>query len=370
MDDARWMASALMLARRSLGRTSPNPAVACILVQNRRLIGRGVTAPGGRPHAEVKALDQARRLQRATAGATAYVTLEPCAHHGRTPPCSQALIDAGISRVVCPIEDPDPRVSGRGFAALRAAGIDVETGRMADQARRVNEGFLSRILDNRPHVLLKLATTLDGRIATRTGESRWITGTAARRAVHLMRAQTDAILIGAGTARTDDPMLDVRGMGLVERSPTRIIADPSLSLPLTGRIAASARQHPTWILHREEAAPERLETFRNLGIVTLATPMAGERLDMTAVMNDLAARGVTRLMCEGGGRLAASLLSAELVDELALFSAGRIIGGDGTPGVRGFAVEHLSEAPTLGLDRIETLDGDVLSIWRRKKPDC
>ncbi|MDT8342945.1 MAG: bifunctional diaminohydroxyphosphoribosylaminopyrimidine deaminase/5-amino-6-(5-phosphoribosylamino)uracil reductase RibD, partial [Thermohalobaculum sp.] len=208
-DDRRWMAMALGLARRGLGRVAPNPAVAALIVAEGQLLGRGVTAPGGRPHAEALALAQAMDLggPDAARGATAYVTLEPCAHHGLTPPCAEALAAAGIARLVCPLSDPDPRVSGRGFVHLRAAGIAVETGLMAAEAAALNAGFLSRITRARPHLTLKLATTLDGRIATASGESRWITGPGARLRVHALRARADAILIGAGTARADDPML-------------------------------------------------------------------------------------------------------------------------------------------------------------------
>ena len=365
MDHARWMQGALTLATRAVGRTWPNPAVGCVIVASGRVIGRGVTAPGGRPHAETEALGQARALGHATQGATAYVTLEPCAHHGRTPPCTQALIQAGIARVVCAITDPDPRVSGQGFAALREAGVSVDVGVMADQARAVNAGFLSRIERGRPHVLLKLATTLDGRIATRTGESRWITGPAARRRVHLMRARSDAILVGAGTARADDPMLDVRGLGLESRSPVRIIADPSLSLPLTGRLAASAGAIPTWVLHRPTPPQDRFSALRELGVEMIETPLVGDRLDMQAALSSLADRGITRLMCEGGGRIAASLLSSDLVDNLALFTAGRAIGADGTAAVQAFGLDRLADAPYLTLTTIDAVGPDVLSVWQR-----
>ena len=365
MGDARWMQSALTLARRAVGRTWPNPAVGCVIVQDGRVIGRGVTEAGGRPHAETQALDHARALGSSTEGATVYVTLEPCAHQGRTPPCVQALIQAGITRVVCPISDPDPRVAGRGFTALRAAGVTVDTGLMADQARAVNAGFLARIERGRPHLVLKLAATLDGRIATRTGESRWITGPLARRVVHLMRARSDAILVGAGTARADDPMLDVRDLGMTDRHPVRIVADASLSLPLTGRLAATARQIPTWILHRPDPPRERLEALMALGVEPIEIPMTEQHLDMAAALRRLAERGVTRLMCEGGGRIAASLLSNDLVDELALFTAGKVIGGDGAPAVRGFGLDRLAGAPSLAMSGVERIGEDVLTRWTR-----
>ena len=367
-EDLRWMRTALSLAARSLGRVAPNPAVGAILVRDGRVLGRGVTADGGRPHAEAVALAQAEALYGASAlnGATAYVSLEPCAHHGRTPPCAEALARAGIARVVCPLEDPDPRVSGRGIAALKAAGVGVETGLMATEARRLNAGFLSVIERGRPHLTLKLAATLDGRIATRAGESRWITGSASRARVHLMRARADAVLIGAGTARADDPMLDVRDMGRGVVHPIRIVADGGLSLPMTGRLAASARDIPVRLLHRADAPADRREALEGsgVGMVEVATG-AGGMLDMDDALVRLAKAGVTRILCEGGGKLAAALLAAGLVDEIALFTAGKAIGGDGVPAVEAFGIERLTEAPDFTLAGIEPIGGDILSVWQR-----
>ena len=368
MADARWMRMALSLAARSLGRVAPNPAVGAVLVRDGRVLGRGVTADGGRPHAEAVALDQARARYGAEflKGATAYVTLEPCAHHGHTPPCAEALIEAGIARLVCPLEDPDRRVSGRGFEALAAAGIAVETGLMGVQARRLNAGFLSCVERRRPHLTLKLAMTLDGRIATREGESRWITGPEARTRVHLMRAQADAVMIGAGTARADDPMLDVRGLGTRVVQPERIIVDGGLSLPLTGRLAASARQIPVRVLHRAPAPAQRLAALKGIGVTLneVKSPDGGG-LDMTDAMRCLAGVGVTRVLCEGGGKLAAALLEAGLVDEIALFTAGKAIGGDGVPGIGAFGLETLAEAPGFMLETVEPVGADILSLWRQ-----
>jgi diaminohydroxyphosphoribosylaminopyrimidine deaminase / 5-amino-6-(5-phosphoribosylamino)uracil reductase len=365
MEDRRWMQGALALARRSLGRTWPNPAVGTLIVKDERVLGRGATAPGGRPHSETIALEQARQRYGADAlrGATAYVSFEPCAHHGRTPPCTGALIEAGIGRVVCPMIDPDPRVSGRGLEALRAAGVEVQLGLLADEARRVNAGFISRLERGRPHSVLKLAATLDGRIATQAGESRWITGPAARRRVHMLRASHDAVLIGAGTARADDPMLDVRVLGLGDRAPVRIVVDSGLSLPLTGRLARTAHDQPLWVIHRAEIDAERRDALQGLGAAAIEAPSDAGIISMPAAMSLLAERGITRLLCEGGGRLAASLLRARLVDELALFTAGTALGGDGVAAVHGFGLERLEEAPGFHLDRIERLCGDVLTWW-------
>jgi diaminohydroxyphosphoribosylaminopyrimidine deaminase/5-amino-6-(5-phosphoribosylamino)uracil reductase len=366
--DARWMRTALALAARSIGRVAPNPAVGAVLVRDGRVLGRGVTGDGGRPHAEALALMQARERYGAEAlsGATAYVSLEPCSHHGQTPPCTEALIAAGVARVVCPMQDPDPRVSGRGLAALRAAGVAVETGLMAAEARRLNAGFLSVIERGRPHLTLKLAASLDGRIASRAGESRWISGPAARARVHLMRARADAVLIGAGTARADDPMLDVRGLGPGMAPPIRVVADSGLTLPPDSRLARSAREIPVRLLHRPDAAGARREALRSLGVETIEVGVtAGGLLDMDEALRRLAGSGVARVLCEGGGRLAASLIGAGLVDEIVLLTAGMALGGDGRAAIDALGIAQLADAPRFVLDRVETLDGDVLSVWHR-----
>lgn len=365
--DLRWMRMALGLAQRGLGRVAPNPAVGAVIVRDGRLLGRGATAPGGRPHAEALALAQAREVWGAEAlkGATAYVSLEPCAHHGLTPPCAASLISAGIARVVSTMEDPDPRVSGRGFGMLREAGVIVETGLLVEEAMELNAGFLKRQATGRPWLHLKLATTLDGRIATRTGESRWITGPEARKRAHLMRVRSDAVMIGAGTARTDDPMLDVRLPGDWPPS-LRIVTDGALSLPLTGRLAQSARRHPLWILHRGTADHGRVRAFAEIGATPMLCPTAPDgQLDIDQAIRIFGERGLTRILCEGGGRLAASLLAADLVDEISLFTAGAAIGGDGLASVQGFGLKHLAEAPRFRLRAFEQVGADCLSNWRR-----
>ncbi|WP_333831699.1 bifunctional diaminohydroxyphosphoribosylaminopyrimidine deaminase/5-amino-6-(5-phosphoribosylamino)uracil reductase RibD [Rubrimonas sp.] len=366
-EDLARMRDALGLARRGLGTTWPNPSVGCVIARDGATLGRGATQPGGRPHAEQVALAQARARYGAEAlrGATAWVSLEPCAHHGRTPPCADALAKSGIARVVSTVEDPDPRVRGRGFAALRAAGVAVETGICADEARRLNEGFLLRLAEGRPHATLKLAASLDGRIAHETGESRWITGPQARARVHLMRARADAVLIGAGAAREDDPMLDVRLPGLEGRRPVRVVADGGLSLSLMSRLARSAGDAPLWLLHRPGVDPARRAALAGLGArpVEIAAARSGE-IDMAAALTFLGGEGLTRLICEGGGRIAAALLRAGLVDEIAWFSAGVAIGAEGLPAVAHLALPDLAAAPRFALDRVETLGEDVLSLWR------
>ena len=261
--DITHMRAALALARRGLGSAWPNPAVGCVLVKDGAVVGRGWTQPGGRPHGETEALERAGEAAR---GATAYVRLEPCCQWGKTPPCTDALLAAGVARVVLPVEDPDPRVSGRGIARLRDAGVEVVTGVLADEARALNEGFFRRINDGRPLVTLRLASTLDGRIATSEGESRWITGDLARERAHLLRARHDAVMIGSNTALADDPELTCRLPGLTNRSPVRIVVDGRLRVPLTATLVATAKTTPTWFVTLKGDAPERHRAFRDCGV--------------------------------------------------------------------------------------------------------
>jgi diaminohydroxyphosphoribosylaminopyrimidine deaminase/5-amino-6-(5-phosphoribosylamino)uracil reductase len=360
--DRRFMALALSLGRRGLGRVWPNPAVGCVIVREGRVIGRGWTQDGGRPHAETVALEQAGEGAR---GATAYVTLEPCNHTGQTPPCSAALVRAGLARVVVATEDPDTRTAGGGIETLRAAGIDVETGVMEAEARRDHAGFFTRVTLGRPILSLKLAATLDGRIATATGESRWITGPRARRWVHGQRASHDAVMVGAGTARSDDPMLTVRGFGGVPQ-PVRVVLSRRLDLPLEGHLARTAAEVPVWLCHGREASEDAQAAWRDRGARLIEIPSgAGGHLDVTQALAALGDAGQTRVFCEGGGTLAAGLLAADLVDTLWLVTAGRAIGAEGTPALGAMGVASLSEAPSLRLESVRTLGEDVLSRWER-----
>ncbi|WP_296764578.1 bifunctional diaminohydroxyphosphoribosylaminopyrimidine deaminase/5-amino-6-(5-phosphoribosylamino)uracil reductase RibD [Sediminimonas sp.] len=361
-DDARFMALALSLGRRAQGNAWPNPAVGCVVVQGGRIVGRGWTAPGGRPHAEPQALEQAGAAAR---GATAYVSLEPCAHHGHTPPCAEALITAGVARVVVAVEDNDPRVSGRGLAMLREAGVAVATGVLADQAAHDLAGFFLNRSDGRPRVTLKLASSFDGRIATATGESRWITGAPARRAVHAMRAAHDAVLVGGGTARADDPMLTVRGLGPVPQ-PVRVVASRRLDLPLDGRLAQSAGEVPLWLCHGDRADPMTRDAWAGLGARLIECPAHAGVLDPAAMLRALGAAGLTRVFCEGGGALAASLLAAGLVDELVGITAGIALGAEGQPTVGALGLERLAHAPRFDLVECRPLGSDVLHRWRRR----
>ncbi|MDG4647434.1 bifunctional diaminohydroxyphosphoribosylaminopyrimidine deaminase/5-amino-6-(5-phosphoribosylamino)uracil reductase RibD [Roseibacterium sp. SDUM158017] len=362
-DDRRWMRLALSLGRRGLGNVWPNPAVGCVIVRDGRVLGRGWTRPGGRPHAERVALNEAGP---AAAGATAYVSLEPCNHTGLTPPCSEALVAAGLARVVVAVADPDPRTAGGGIARLEAAGIDVECGLLAEEALRDHAGFFARIVTGRPYLALKLASTLDGRIATATGESRWITGPMARHWVHGQRLAYDAVMVGAGTARQDDPMLTVRGYGEVPQ-PVRIVLSRRLDLPRAGRLAASARDVPLWLLHGREAPEAARAAWRDTGARLIEVPSVAEgQVDLAAALAALGKAGLTRVFCEGGGTLAAALLASDLADELSVVTAGAAIGAEGVPGVGAMGVASLSEAPRFRLAETRSLGGDVLSRWTRR----
>lgn len=362
--DRRAMAAALALGRRGLGRTWPNPAVGCVILDSAgRIAGRGWTQPGGRPHAEVEAL--ARAGDRALGGA-AFVTLEPCSHHGATPPCADALIAAGVARVVAAIGDPDPRVAGRGFDRLTSAGVAVETGLLASAARFDQAGFLSRFERGRPMIALKTAMSLDGRIAVANGDSKWITGPEARRLGHRLRAAHDAILVGVGTALADDPRLDCRLEGLESASPLRVVLDSTLRLTLTHDLAAAARERPTWVICLEGADMARREALEHLGVRVLSAPDDGAgRVAPDAVAHMLAEAGVTRLLIEGGGAVAAAFLAADLVDRIHAFRAPVVIGGDGLPGIGALGLDRVAEAPRFILRDASWIDDDVAELYQR-----
>ncbi len=362
--DAGWMRAALGLARRGLGRVWPNPAVGCIVVAGDRVVGRGRTGDGGRPHAEALALAEAGELAR---GATVYVTLEPCAHTGATPPCADALVAAGVARVVIATGDPDPRVDGAGIARLERAGVAVEVGCLAEAAVALNRGFLTRLATGRPMMTLKLAASLDGRIATDTGESRWITGPRARAEVHLMRAQADAVLVGAGTVRSDDPRLDVRHGGVAGANPVRVVVSGALSLPRDGNLARTAAEIPLWLCHDPEAGDDRRAAWRELGAELIEIPFQADgQLDLSAMMRRLGDRGITRVLCEGGGRLAAALVSDELVDEVVSYTAGLVLGSEAIPAVGPLDVDALPLAPRFRLVDVASVGPDVRSRWQRR----
>ena len=353
------MALALSLGQRGQGCVWPNPAVGCVIVQGSRIVGRGWTQPGGRPHAEAMALQQAGALAQQ---ATAFVTLEPCAHHGATPPCADALIAAGIARCVMAIADPDPRVSGKGISKLQEVGIEVSIGCRAQEALMAHRGFFSRLQNGRPRVTLKLATSLDGRIATASGESQWITGVEARRDVHGLRACHDAVMVGGGTARADNPSLTVRGLNL-DRQPVRVVASRYLNFDVPA-LQASRDVALLWLCQAPQAGENG--AWQTQCDALLQVPLAPDgQLDLAALMQALGSRGLTSVLCEGGGQLAASLLRDELVDDVILYTAGLALGADALPGLGDLALSNLYLAPRFELISARKIGPDIRQDWRR-----
>ncbi|TDT75067.1 diaminohydroxyphosphoribosylaminopyrimidine deaminase [Litoreibacter halocynthiae] len=361
-DDQRWMALALSLGTRGLGQTWPNPAVGCVIVKDGRLLARGWTQAGGRPHAEQHALSQ--MPEGAARGATAYVTLEPCSHRGQTPPCASALIKVGLARVVVATGDPDPRVSGNGLAMLREAGIEVVTGVLEDDARRDQQGFLMRVTEGRPMVTLKLASSFDGRIATAKGESQWITGPQARLQVQALRASHDAVIVGGSTAREDLPSLTLRGMG-DRRQPVRIAVSAGLNIPTHGPLAEDNSTAPVWLIHGPSAPQQARDFWIGRGATLFETPNGPSGLDLAHAMRALGQVGLTRILCEGGGSFAASLLAAEIVDHLVGFTAGVMLGAEGLPSLGRLDYPALADAPRFALIETRRIGEDVMHRWQR-----
>jgi diaminohydroxyphosphoribosylaminopyrimidine deaminase/5-amino-6-(5-phosphoribosylamino)uracil reductase len=354
--DRRFMQLALALGRRGLGNAWPNPAVGAVVVKDGVILGRGWTQPGGRPHAETEAL---KRAGRAARGGTLYVTLEPCSHHGQTPPCADAIIRAGISRLVAAIEDPNPAVAGQGSALLGERGIAVETGVCAEEAARSHAGHIRRMRDGRPNVFLKLAVSADGKAGAAERRPVAITGEEARAKVHLMRARSDAILVGIGTVLADDPALNCRLPGMAEHSPVRVVLDARLRVPLASGVVATAREFKTWIFAAQDASAMGEEILRAKGLEVLRVDAQDGKLDLRQVLKVLADRGITRLMVEGGPTVAASFVSADLVDELAVFRSPTNLGAEGIDALEGMPLSALTQAhrliasETAGVDRIE-----------------
>jgi diaminohydroxyphosphoribosylaminopyrimidine deaminase/5-amino-6-(5-phosphoribosylamino)uracil reductase len=368
-DDARFMALALALGRRALGRAWPNPAVGALVVapspSGPVVVGRGWTQDGGRPHAETEALARAGARAR---GGTLYVTLEPCSHFGRTPPCVDAVLAAGIARVVTAIEDPDPRVSGRGHDILRRRGVAVTTGIGADEARIAHAGHIRRVRDGRPHVTLKLAVSTDSKVGAAGSKPVALTGPAANDRVHLMRAEADAILIGIGTALSDDPMLTCRLPGMAGRSPVRVVLDGELRLPPSSRLVRSAREVPVWVFTRTFAPADREAVLRDAGVEVFRVGDAGPgRLSAGEALSMLATLGITRVLAEGGPRVATFLLRADLVDEAHLITTPRELGADAVPALDRLPLSALTDHAVLTSTSSEMLGADRLRTFFRRE---
>jgi diaminohydroxyphosphoribosylaminopyrimidine deaminase/5-amino-6-(5-phosphoribosylamino)uracil reductase len=362
--DARFMALAFALGRRGLGATWPNPAVGAVIVKDGIILGRGWTQSGGRPHAEVEALRRAKKTAQNTTlhGATMYVTLEPCSHQGKSPPCADAIIKAGITRVVSALEDPNPEVAGAGHRRLSQRGIKVDIGLGADEARRAHVGHITRIQKARPHVMLKLALSADDKLGLAGRKPVALTGEEARTRVFQMRSQHDAILVGIGTVLSDNPQLSCRLPGMFERSPVRVVLDAQLRLPLATSVVATVRETPTWVFTSRKPSAIAEEILQQKGCKVFRVDDQNGRLDLDEVLKVLGGRGITRLMVEGGPTVAAGFVAADLVDEAVLLHAEKTIGADGIDALEGMALTALTQrlhsrgAERLGADSLETFE--------------
>ncbi len=359
-DDERFMALALNLGRRGLGSSWPNPAVGAVIVKDGVILARGWTQEGGRPHAEVEAL---RRAKKAAQGATLYVTLEPCSHQGKSPPCADAIVKAGIARVVSALEDPNPEVAGQGHERLRDKGIQVEVGLGAEEARRAHAGHIARVTQKRPHVLLKLAISADGMVGLAGRKPAAISGELARQRVFQMRAMSDAILIGIGTVLSDNPQLTCRMPGLLDRSPVRVVLDARLRVPLSTSVIATVRETPTWVFCARSASPMAAEILQDKGCKVFRVDHENGELDLTGVLETLAGEGISRLTVEGGPTVAASFVAADLVDEAALVYGEKLIGEGGIAPLEGMALDALNAH--LRVTGSECLGPDTLEHYER-----
>jgi diaminohydroxyphosphoribosylaminopyrimidine deaminase/5-amino-6-(5-phosphoribosylamino)uracil reductase len=358
MNDNEYMQMALTLAGKGCGCVSPNPLVGAVVVNAGRVVGQGYHQYVGGPHAEVNAIDDAGGAAR---NATLYVTLEPCNHFGRTPPCTQKILEAGIHRVVVAMQDPNPNVAGGGNAFLISRGVDLVCGIEEDAARRLNESFIKFVRTGKPFVILKIASTLDGRIATRTGDARWVTGEAARAYVHRLRQAVDAIMVGVGTVEADDPQLTTRlerGRGV---DPVRVVLDTSLRMPERARMLHQASKAPTWVVCGPDAPPAAKERLQAEGAMIVQTPLRGERIDLDVLMDQLAERGVTSLLIEGGAQVAGAALRAGVVDKVVFFYAPKIYGGDdGVPVCGGRGPDLMRESLAVSHIELDRMGDDIM----------
>jgi diaminohydroxyphosphoribosylaminopyrimidine deaminase/5-amino-6-(5-phosphoribosylamino)uracil reductase len=358
MEDRDYMQMALELAQKGIGWTSPNPMVGAVVVNNGQVVGRGYHQRVGGPHAEVHAIEDAGESAR---GATIYVTLEPCNHVGRTPPCTQKIIDAGIRRVVVAMEDPNPGVKGGGSHYLQDRGIQVTTGIAERAARTLNEGFITWVTTGSPFVILKCAATLDGHIATRSGDSRWVTGPASRRFVHQIRHSVDGIMVGVETVKMDDPSLTTRLDGQTGSDPTRIILDTHLSMPLTAKLLHQPSAAPTWIVCGPDSDAQRQKALERIGARVITAPLIDGRIDLVVLMQQLGSMEITSLLIEGGGSVIGSALRAGIVDKICFFYAPKLLGGDdGIPICRGAGAVRMQDSLTVHDMTVFRFDEDVM----------
>jgi diaminohydroxyphosphoribosylaminopyrimidine deaminase/5-amino-6-(5-phosphoribosylamino)uracil reductase len=358
MDDQHFMQMALDLAIKGEGYTSPNPMVGAVVVKDGKVVGDGYHEVVGGPHAEVNAIAAAGEL---AAGATLFVTLEPCNHTGRTPPCTQRILEAGISRVVVAMPDPNENVVGGGSECLQRHGIEVTTGVCEDQARKQNEAFIKYITTGQPFVIAKCAATLDGRIATRSGDSKWVTGKAARRFVHRLRHAVDAIMVGINTVQKDNPSLTTRLDGRQGRDPVRFILDTHLSIAPGAKVLKQASDSDTILVAGKGVEPNKKTALEKTGARVIEASLKDNRIDMAALMVQLGARGITSILIEGGSRVMGSAIQAGIVDKVLFFYAPKILGGDdGVPMCRGPGPELMSQSVALNDISIHRFDDDVL----------
>jgi diaminohydroxyphosphoribosylaminopyrimidine deaminase/5-amino-6-(5-phosphoribosylamino)uracil reductase len=365
--DERLMAAANRYGRRNLGQTFPNPAVGALIVRFENgepvVVARGATAQGGRPHAETEALALAGEAAR---GATTYVTLEPCAHHGKTPPCANAIISSGIARAVIAVEDPNPEVKGKGTALLRAAGIEVAVGIGTREALMTHAGHFRRMADGRPHLILKIAVSSDGKTGLAGRKPAEISCDTSRAEAHMMRATADAIMVGSGTVIADDPQLNCRLPGMEERSPIRIVLDGNLRIPMGSKLVRTARQVPLWVMTTDDASVDAERKLLAEGVFVLRTPAKGGRLDLEASLRRLGERGITRVLVEGGPILSAYLLRSNLVDEAVVVTSDKVLGPDAINALEGQPLATLTQSPRLEMVEQRMSGADRLDRYFRR----
>jgi diaminohydroxyphosphoribosylaminopyrimidine deaminase/5-amino-6-(5-phosphoribosylamino)uracil reductase len=362
--DERFMAAALSYGRRNLGETFPNPSVGALVVSSGRILSRGVTAKGGRPHAEAEALTQAGA---AAKGATIYVTLEPCVPHGRGDPCTDIIKRSGISRAVIALQDPNPATSGRGIARLKEAGVEVTVGPGEAEAQRAHAGHIRRMTDGRPHVILKIAVSADGKTGLKGRKTADISCDISRAEAHMLRATSDAVMVGAGTVIADDPMLNCRLSGMADRSPIRIVLDGGLRIPLSSKLVKTAREIPLWIVARPDASPDTQRELEAAGAEVLRVSTAGEKIDLSEALHLLATKNITRLLVEGGPIISAELLKENLVDEAMIVRSPKELGDDAISALQDVALSELSESPRLEVIERRQLGSDTLTHLFRSR---